>query len=77
MPLLSYLYELSGMPEYTYRHHWQVGDSLIWDTAAPSTASSVDTDGQPARSASSHRRRLTHDPEGAPWSTQRPLQPTG
>ena len=33
-PLLTYLYEQWGRPEFTYRHHWQVGDLLIWDNRA-------------------------------------------
>jgi len=30
-PLLEYLYSLAAMPEYQYRHRWQVGDLLMWD----------------------------------------------
>ena len=27
----QYLYAQASRPEYTWRHHWQVGDLLIWD----------------------------------------------
>jgi len=30
-PLLDYLYARAGMPEYQYRHRWQVGDLVMWD----------------------------------------------
>jgi taurine dioxygenase len=30
-PLLQYLYAQGSRPEFTWRHHWQVGDLLIWD----------------------------------------------
>ncbi|MEX1008754.1 MAG: TauD/TfdA family dioxygenase [Acidimicrobiia bacterium] len=30
-PLLDYLYAQGCRPEYTWRHHWQVGDLIIWD----------------------------------------------
>jgi taurine dioxygenase len=30
-PLLEYLYAQGCRPEYTWRHHWQVGDVIIWD----------------------------------------------
>jgi taurine dioxygenase len=30
-PLLGYLYQQACRPEYTWRHHWQVGDLVIWD----------------------------------------------
>jgi taurine dioxygenase len=30
-PLLQYLYAQASRPEFTWRHHWQVGDLLIWD----------------------------------------------
>lgn len=47
MPLLNYLYELFGHAEYTYRHHWQVGDLLIWDNRCAQHRVVGDTDGQP------------------------------
>ncbi len=46
-PLLTYLYEQWGRPEFTYRHHWQVGDLLIWDNRAVQHRAVGDTDGQP------------------------------
>jgi taurine dioxygenase len=30
-PLLEYLYAQACRPEYTWRHHWQAGDLIIWD----------------------------------------------
>ena len=30
-PLLEFLYAQCVRPELTYRHHWQVGDLLLWD----------------------------------------------
>jgi taurine dioxygenase len=30
-PLLQYLYAQASRNEFTWRHHWQVGDLLIWD----------------------------------------------
>jgi taurine dioxygenase len=30
-PLLRYLYELASRPEFTARHHWSVGDLVVWD----------------------------------------------
>jgi taurine dioxygenase len=30
-PLLSYLYAQCARPDFTWRHHWQPGDLLIWD----------------------------------------------
>jgi taurine dioxygenase len=30
-PLLQYLYAQASRAEFTWRHHWQVGDLLIWD----------------------------------------------
>ena len=29
--LLEEIYELATRPDFTYRHHWQVGDALLWD----------------------------------------------
>jgi len=29
--LLEEIYEFATQPEFTYRHHWQVGDALLWD----------------------------------------------
>jgi taurine dioxygenase len=45
-PLLDYLYDLFGHVEYTYRHHWQVGDLLIWDNRCVQHRVVGDTDGQ-------------------------------
>ena len=44
--LLSYIYGLFAHPEYTYRHHWQVGDLLIWDNRCVQHRAVADTDGQ-------------------------------
>ncbi len=30
-PLLEFLYRHSVLPEFTYRHRWQVGDLIAWD----------------------------------------------
>jgi taurine dioxygenase len=30
-PLLQYLFAHAARPEFTWRHHWQAGDLLIWD----------------------------------------------
>ena len=30
-PLLEFLFAQCARPELTYRHHWQVGDLLLWD----------------------------------------------
>lgn len=45
-PLLEQLYALWERPEFTYRHHWQVGDLLIWDNRAVQHRAVGDTDGQ-------------------------------
>jgi len=29
--LLEEIYEFATQPEFAYRHHWQVGDALLWD----------------------------------------------
>ena len=29
--LLDEIYEAATQPEFVYRHHWQVGDALLWD----------------------------------------------
>ena len=29
--LLDEIYESATRPEFVYRHHWQVGDALLWD----------------------------------------------
>jgi len=29
--LLEEIYEFATRPEYTYCHHWQIGDALLWD----------------------------------------------
>jgi taurine dioxygenase len=44
-PLLEYLYAQVGRPEYTYRHHWQVGDLIIWDNRCSQHAVVGDTAG--------------------------------
>jgi len=44
-PLLEYLYAQVGRPEYTYRHHWEVGDLIIWDNRCTQHAVIGDTGG--------------------------------
>jgi taurine dioxygenase len=29
--LLDEIYEVATRPEFVYRHHWQIGDALLWD----------------------------------------------
>jgi alpha-ketoglutarate-dependent taurine dioxygenase len=29
--LLEEIYEFATRPEFTYCHHWQIGDALLWD----------------------------------------------
>jgi taurine dioxygenase len=31
MAFLDEIYELATRPEFVYRHHWRVGDALLWD----------------------------------------------
>ena len=33
-PLLGFLFSRASRPEYTWRHHWRVGDLLLWDNAS-------------------------------------------
>jgi taurine dioxygenase len=33
-PLLEFLYAHACRPEFTWRHHWRVGDVLMWDNAS-------------------------------------------
>ena len=33
-PLLEFLYDQACRNEYTWRHHWRVGDLLLWDNAS-------------------------------------------
>lgn len=33
-PLLSWLQSLLGKPEFTYRHHWEKGQLVVWDNRA-------------------------------------------
>ncbi len=44
-PLLEYLYAQIARPEYTYRHHWEVGDLVIWDNRCTQHAVVGDTAG--------------------------------
>jgi alpha-ketoglutarate-dependent taurine dioxygenase len=30
-PLLDFLYAQAVRPEFTWRHHWKVGDLVMWD----------------------------------------------
>ncbi|QAA94618.1 TauD/TfdA dioxygenase family protein [Pollutimonas thiosulfatoxidans] len=30
-PLIRYLYDRASQPDNTYRHHWQLGDIVVWD----------------------------------------------
>lgn len=34
LPLLEYLYAACSRSRYTWRHHWRVGDLLMWDNAS-------------------------------------------
>jgi taurine dioxygenase len=45
-PLLDHLYAQFAKPEYTWRHHWEVGDLLIWDNRCVQHSVVGDTDGQ-------------------------------
>ena len=33
-PLLEYLYAHACRPAFTWRHHWELGDLLLWDNAS-------------------------------------------
>ncbi|HEV8298106.1 MAG TPA: TauD/TfdA family dioxygenase [Acidimicrobiales bacterium] len=44
-PLLDYLYAQVSRPEHTYRHHWRVGDLVIWDNRCTQHAVVGDTHG--------------------------------
>ncbi len=33
-PILEFLYAQACLPQYTWRHHWRVGDLLMWDNAS-------------------------------------------
>ncbi|HXQ45049.1 MAG TPA: TauD/TfdA family dioxygenase, partial [Caulobacteraceae bacterium] len=44
-PLLSYLFNVIGRFEYTYRHRWMPGDIIIWDNRCTSHAVIGDTGG--------------------------------
>jgi taurine dioxygenase len=44
-PLLEYLYDRVGRPEYVYRHKWQVGDLVMWDNRCTQHAVVGDTAG--------------------------------
>src|SRR5258708_26648616 len=42
-PILEYLFAQYGRMEYTYRHHWEPGDLLIWDNRCAQHAVIGDT----------------------------------
>lgn len=44
-PLLQYLYSRFTKPEYQYRHHWKVGDLVIWDNRSTQHSVVGDTGG--------------------------------
>jgi taurine dioxygenase len=44
-PLLQFLFAHAARFEYTWRHHWQVGDLLIWDNRCTQHAVVGDTGG--------------------------------
>jgi len=44
-PLLKFLFEYAGHPEFTWRHKWKVGDLLLWDNRCTQHAVIADTDG--------------------------------
>jgi taurine dioxygenase len=52
-PLLRYLYAQACRPEITWRHHWTVGDLLIWDNIA--TQHAVVGDAAPGEPRTLHR----------------------
>ena len=33
-PLLEFLYAWAARSEYRWRHHWRVGDLVMWDNAS-------------------------------------------
>lgn len=43
-PLLEFLFAQACLPQYTWRHHWRVGDLLIWDNASVQHAVVPDVD---------------------------------
>jgi len=44
--LLPFLYAQFARPELSYRHHWEVGDLLVWDNRAVQHRAVGDTGGQ-------------------------------
>jgi taurine dioxygenase len=44
-PLLDLLYSQFARPEYQYRHHWQVGDLVLWDNRSTQHSVVGDTQG--------------------------------
>ncbi|MGP0030488.1 MAG: TauD/TfdA dioxygenase family protein [Acidimicrobiales bacterium] len=44
-PLLEYLYRQFAKPEYQYRHHWRVGDLVLWDNRCTQHSVVGDTHG--------------------------------
>jgi taurine dioxygenase len=40
--LLARLFEQATRPEFVYRHHWQVGDFLIWDNCSTQHRAVID-----------------------------------
>ena len=46
-------------PEIAWRHHWRVGDLVLWDNRAPCTAATPSTR-QPRASCTARRSRASH-----------------
>jgi taurine dioxygenase len=44
-PLLAFLFAQFAKPEYQYRHHWQVGDLVVWDNRSTQHSVVGDTGG--------------------------------
>jgi len=40
-PLLKHLWAHMEKPEYTWRHHWSLGDTILWDNVATQHARTV------------------------------------
>lgn len=58
-PLLAFLYAQGCRNEYTWRHHWRVGDLLLWDNASVQHAVVADVS---SGERSLHRVTIEGDP---------------
>lgn len=43
-PLLDYLYQVTKLPQHTYRHRWQSGDVVFWDNRCTQHYAPLDYD---------------------------------